>query len=154
MRYLTVFIIMRYERVYIDLNKLQAIIKSRGLRERDFCVMMWGDDTHRTIKELAKRPNTTIETAMKICNTLDISLDELFSGSDKIGESPYIIGNQNIVNSSVVNQDLLSAIAENKALKMLIKEKDERISDLKKANDELGAHLDLVLQLGQKSDTK
>lgn len=154
MRYLTVFIIMRYERVYIDLNKLQAIIKSRGLRERDFCVMMWGDDTHRTIKELAKRPNTTIETAMKICNTLDISLDELFSGSDKIGESPYIIGNQNIVNSSVVNQDLLSAIAENKALKMLIKEKDERISDLKKANDELGARLDLVLQLGQKSDTK
>ena len=145
---------MRYERVYIDLNKLQAIIKSRGLRERDFCVMMWGDDTHRTIKELAKRPNTTIETAMKICNTLDISLDELFSGSDKIGESPYIIGNQNIVNSSVVNQDLLSAIAENKALKMLIKEKDERISDLKKANDELGARLDLVLQLGQKSDTK
>lgn len=143
---------MRYERIYIDVDKLKSIIKSRGLRERDFCVITWGEDTHRTVKELARRPNTTIETAMKICNTLDISLDELFSGSDKIGESPYIIGNQNIVNSSVVNQDPMSLLAENKVLKMLIKEKDERISDLKKVKDELNARLDLVLKIGQNSD--
>lgn len=143
---------MRYERIYIDVDKLKSIIKSRGFRERDFCVITWGEDTHRTVKELARRPNTTIETAMKICNTLDISLDELFSGSDKIGESPYIIGNQNIVNSSVVNQDPMSLLAENKVLKMLIKEKDERISDLKKVKDELNARLDLVLKIGQNSD--
>ena len=145
---------MRYERVYIDLEKLKNLIKSRGLRERDFCVMLWGEDTHRTIKEFARRPNATIETAMKVCNTLDISLDELFSGSDKIGESPYVIGNQNIVNSSVVNQDVKSLQAENKALRMVIKEKDERILDLKKVNAELGARLDLVLKLGQNSDKK
>jgi hypothetical protein len=88
---------------------------------------------------------------MKVCNLLDISLDELFSGSDKIGNSPYIVGNQNIVNSSVVNQDVKSLQAENKALRMLIREKDERISDLKKVKDELNA---LVLALGQKSDSK
>ncbi len=145
---------MRYNRIYIDVKKLQAIIRSRGLRERDFCVMTWGKNTHRTVKELARRPNATIETAMKICNTLDISLDELFSGSDKIGDSPYIIGNQNIINSSIINQDVKSLQAENKALKLLIKEKDERINDLKKVKDELGARLDLVLKLGQKSDTK
>ena len=145
---------MRYERVYIDLEKLKNLIKSRGLRERDFCVMLWGDDTHRTIKEFSRRPNATIETAMKVCNTLDISLDELFSGSDKIGESPYVIGNQNIVNSSVVNQDVKSLQAENKALRMVIKEKDERIADLKKVKDELGARLDLVLKLRQNSDKK
>jgi hypothetical protein len=91
---------------------------------------------------------------MKICNTLDISLDELFSGSDKIGESPYIIGNQNIVNSAVFNQDQLSLMAENKALKMLIKEKDERINDLKKVNGQLETMVDLLKQKGQNSDSK
>ena len=138
---------MRYERVYVDLDRLKALIKARGLRERDFCVMTWGEDTHRTVKEFARRPNATIETCMRICNTLDISLDELFNGSDKIGESPYIIGNQNIVNSSVVNQDIKSLQAENKALRMVIKEKDERISDLKKVKEELGSRLDAVLSL-------
>ena len=145
---------MRYERIYIDLEKLKSIIKARGLRERDFCVLTWGEETHRTIKEFIRRPNITIETAMKICNTLDISLDELFSGSDKIGESPHIIGNQNIVNSAVFNQDQLSLMAENKALKMLIKEKDERINDLKKVNGQLETMVDLLKQKGQNSDSK
>lgn len=145
---------MRYERIYVDLEKLKSIIKARGLRERDFCVLTWGEETHRTIKEFVRRPNITIETAMKICNTLDISLDELFSGSDKIGESPYIIGNQNIVNSAVFNQDQLSLMAENKALKMLIKEKDERINDLKKVNGQLETMVDLLKQKGQNSDSK
>ena len=145
---------MRYERIYIDLEKLKSIIKARGLRERDFCVLTWGEETHRTIKEFVRRPNITIETAMKICNTLDRSLDELFSGSDKIGESPYIIGNQNIVNSAVFNQDQLSLMAENKALKMLIKEKDERINDLKKVNGQLETMVDLLKQKGQNSDSK
>ena len=90
---------------------------------------------------------------MKVCNILDISLDDFFSGSDKVGQSPFVVGNQNIVNSSVVNQDLRSLQTENKALRMLIKEKDERISDLKKVKDELGARLDLVLQLRQNSDS-
>ena len=144
---------MRYERVYIDVEKLKSIIKARGFKEREFCLIMWGDDTHRTINEFKRRPNTTIETAMKVCNLLDISLDDLFSGSDKIGDSPHIIGNQNIVNSSVINQDLHTLRADNKALRMLIKEKDERIADLKKVKDELGARLDLVLKLGHNSDT-
>ena len=110
---LTLGVAMRYERVYIDVEKLKTIIKARGFKEREFCVIMWGDDTHRTINEFKRRPNTTIETAMKVCNTLDISLDELFSGSDKIGDSPYIIGDQNIVNSAVINQDAKSLQSEN-----------------------------------------
>lgn len=150
---LTSFKIMRYEQVYIDIKKLQAIIKARGYRDRDICIILWGEKTHRSINDFARRPNTTIMTAMKLCNVLDISLDELFSGSDKTGESPYIIGNQNIVNSSVNNEDLRFLKAENKALKMLVKEKDERIADLKKVKEELGRRLDYVLKLGQKSDT-
>ena len=53
-----------------------------------------------------------------------------------------------------MNQDVKSLQAENKALRMLIKEKDERILDLKKVKDELGARLDLALKLGHNSDTK
>ena len=138
---------MRYERVYIDVEKLKTIIKSRGIKESEFCIYMWGDDTHRTINEFRRRPNTTIETAMKVCNILDISLDELFSGSDKIGDSPYIIGNQNIVNSSIVNQDLKTLQAENRALRMVIKEKADRIEDLKKLNLDLGRRLDMALDI-------
>ena len=145
---------MRYECVNVNLEFLRKAIASRGMTERQFAILMWGEDTHRTINDFLRRPNTTIETAMKVCNLLDISLDELFSGSDKIGNSPYIVGNQNIVNSSVVNQDVKSLQAENKALRMLIKEKDERILDLKKVKDELGARLDLALKLGHNSDTK
>lgn len=145
---------MRYECVNVNLEFLRKAIASRGMTERQFAILMWGEETHRTINDFQRRPNTTIETAMKVCNLLDISLDELFSGSDKIGNSPYIVGNQNIVNSSVVNQDVKSLQAENKALRMLIREKDERISDLKKVKDELGARLDLALKLGHNSDTK
>ena len=151
---LTLNVAMRYERVYIDVEKLKTIIKARGFKEREFCVIMWGNDTHRTINEFKRRPNTTIETAMKVCNTLDISLDELFSGSDKIGDSPYIIGDQNIVNSAVINQDAKSLQSENKALRMLVKEKDERIADLKKVNGQMESVIDMFRVLGQNSDTK
>ena len=145
---------MRYERVYIDVEKLKTIIKARGFKEREFCIIMWGDDTHRTINEFKRRPNTTIETAMKVCNTLEISLDELFSGSDKIGDSPYIIGDQNIVNSAVINQDAKSLQSENKALRMLVKEKDERIADLKKVNGQMESVINMLRELGHNSDTK
>lgn len=144
---------MRYERIYIDVEKLKAVIKTRGIKEREFCIIMWGADTHRTINEFKRRPNTTIETAMKVCNTLDISLDDLFSGSDKIGDSPHIIGDKNIVNSSVINQDAKSLQSENKALRMLVKEKDERIADLKKVNQQLTGVVEVLNRKVQNSDS-
>ena len=91
---------------------------------------------------------------MKVCNTLDISLDELFSGSDKIGDSPYIIGDQNIVNSAVINPDAKSLQSENKALRMLVKEKDERIADLKKIISQLNSLFDVLRKNGQNSDSQ
>ena len=145
---------MRYERVYIDIEKLKSIVRAHGFTEREFCVIMWGEDTHRTINEFKRRPNTTIETAMKVCNTLDISLDELFSGSDKIGDSPYIIGDQNIVNSAVINPDAKSLQSENKALRMLVKEKDERIADLKKIISQLNSLFEALRKNGQNSDSQ
>jgi hypothetical protein len=145
---------MRYECINVNLDFLRKAIEARGMTERQFAILMWGEDTHRTINDFIRRPNARIETAMKVCNILDISLDDFFRGSDRIGTSPFIVGNQNIINSSVINQDVKSLQAENKALRLLIKEKDERISDLKKVKDELGARLDMVIKLGQNSDCK
>lgn len=143
---------MRYECVNVNLEFLRKAIASRGMTERQFAILMWGEDTHRTINDFLRRPNTTIETAMKVCNILDISLDDFFGGSDKIGASPFIVGNQNIVNSSVINQDLKSLQAENKALRLVIKEKDERITDLKKVNEQLDSIIGIMQEKGQNSD--
>lgn len=144
---------MRYECVKVDLDFLRKAIEARGMTERQFAILMWGEGTHRTIKDFLRRPNTTIETAMKVCNILDISLDDFFCGSDKIGSSPNIVGNQNIVNSSVINQDMKSLQADNRALRLVIKEKDERIADLKKVNEDLAAKIDLLLKLGHNTDS-
>lgn len=144
---------MRYECINIDMDFLSRTLKSRGITERQFAVLMWGKGTHRTIKDFLRRPNTTIGTAMKVCNILDISLDDFFRGSDKIGTSPFIVGNQNIVNSSVINEDEKAIQVENKALKTLIKEKEDRISDLKIVNEQLKSCLDLLRNKGQNSDS-
>lgn len=145
---------MRYKCINIDMDFLLKALESRGLSERDFAILMWGKATHRSIKDFLRRPNTTIGTAMKVCNILDISLDDFFNGSDKKGSSPFIVGDMNVVNSSVINQDTKSLQTENKALKMLIKEKDERISDLKKVNEQLDSLVDILRERGQKSDSK
>lgn len=145
---------MRYECINIDVDRLSRIIKARGLTDRQFSILMWGEGNHRTVKDFKRRPNTTIGTAMKVCNLLDISLDELFSGSDKVGQSPHIVGNQNIVNSSVISNDLATLRSENRALRALIREKDLRIEDLKQTVDGLSKRLDFLIQLGQNSDTK
>lgn len=143
---------MRYECINVNIDFLKKTLQARGLSERQFAILMWGEDTHRTIGDFIRRPNMTIETAMKVCNILDISLDDFFGGSDKIGASPFIVGNQNIVNSSVINQDLKSLQAENKALRLVIKEKDERITDLKKVNEQLDSIIGIMQEKGQNSD--
>lgn len=143
---------MRYECINVNMDFLKKTLQARGLSERQFAILMWGEDTHRTIGDFIRRPNMTIETAMKVCNILDISLDDFFGGSDKIGASPFIVGNQNIVNSSVINQDLKSLQAENKALRLVIKEKDDRIADLKKVNEQLDSIIGIMQEKGQNSD--
>ena len=73
------------------------------------------------------------------------------------GEVPSIVGNNNVVNSSVINNDITALRAENKALKLLIEEKNMRIEDLRRQNKELItliSNLNIVLdksgtQMGQ-----
>ncbi len=153
-RFLIFFKTMRYDCIKIDTDFLKKVIKQRGLTERQFCIFLWGEKTHRVIKDFERRPNLTIETAMKVCNTLDISLDELFTCTNNVGQYPNIVGNENIINSSVVNNDINALRAEIKALKSLLKEKDERIGDLKKQIEDLNKRLDFLIRLGHISDNK
>ena len=145
---------MRYEQIFIDIERLEEMIKERGLTKTQFAKLMWNKEDHRGIKEFARRPNMRIETAMKICNILDISLDELFDGSDKAGNSPNIVGNQNIINSSIVSNDPAAMRAEIRTLRALIKEKDLRIDELKETNTRLCKQVDFFIKLGQNSDSK
>ena len=69
-------------------------------------------------------------------------MDMLFDIDNSLTPFPNINGNNNNVNSTVINQDYASLKSENEALKMLIKEKDERIQDLRK-------NLDYVISLSK-----
>ncbi|MBQ3700927.1 MAG: hypothetical protein II886_13645 [Prevotella sp.] len=145
---------MRYNCISVDLDFLKKIIKERGMTERQVGIIMWGDKTHRGINDFQRRPNMRIETAMKLCNVLDISLDELFRPSEKVGQFPPIVGNENIINSSFITGDPSSLRSEIKALRALLREKDARIEDLKSHNEELNKRLDFLIHFGQNSDSR
>ena len=77
-------------------------------------------------------------------------MDSLFELEDGIKLLPLIKGDNNNVNSTVINADLASLKSENETLKLLIKEKDLRISDLQR-------NLDIVIGLvkvGHNSDER
>ena len=141
---------MRYESIYVDINKVKRLIRERGMTLTQFCKAVWGENDNRGGNSLARRPNMQIETAMKICNLLDISLDEFFSKTDNENNPPHVVGNQNIVNSSVFSNDPTTLRSEIKSLKILVKEKDARIDDLKQTNQELSNRIDFLLDLMKK----
>lgn len=145
---------MRYNCIRIDLKFLKKIIKERGMTERQVGLIMWGEKTHRGINDLERRPNMRIETAMKLCNVLDISLDELFLPASKSDNYPSIVGNENIINSAFITNDPSSMKAEIRALRALLKEKDARIEDLKAHNADLNKRLDFLIHFGQNSDSQ
>jgi len=114
-------------------------------KERDFCKSLWGKDTHLNLKYFQERPDTQASTLVKMSELLDIPIDLFFQESDVDPNFPSFVGNNNIVNSTNVNNDPVHLAAENKALKMVIEE-------LKKQNERLGETLNLALKVGLKSD--
>lgn len=135
---------MIYENDKINIGFLEAQIRAKGIKKMQFYNFLWGEQSHYTLKYLEGR-NVSIQTAIKICNFLDIHLDDLFIGHYKGGKSPLIYGNNNIQNSTVINHDIASLRAENSALK-------EVNSMLKKDKEDLGRRLDKVLDFIRKSD--
>ncbi len=139
---------MKYDFDKLKTGRLRELIARANLTEKAFCKALWGEQTHQVLINLERRPDVRASTLVKIATILDCSIDDLFLLKDRNEtENPSVVGNNNVVNSHYVNTDIPSLKAEIKALRMLIDEKNARIEDLKKANDEVGKRLDLVLSL-------
>lgn len=152
---------MLYKRETPDTDVIVDVLKRNGMTIRQLSKLMYGENTHRDlIKNLKEKPDIRSSTLVRICNLLEIPMETLFNNDvnhENSGEVPSIVGNNNVVNSSVINNDITALRAENKALKLLIEEKNMRIGDLRQQNKELItliSNLNIVLdksgtQMGQ-----
>lgn len=132
---------MLYKRETPDTDVIIEVLKRNGMTMRQLSKLMYGENTHRDlIKNLREKPDIRSSTLVRICNLLEIPMETLFNNEinyENSGEVPSIVGNNNVVNSSVINNDITALRAENKALKLLIEEKNMRIDDLRQQNKEL-----------------
>lgn len=146
---------MLYKRETPDTDVIVDVLKRNGMTIRQLSKLMYGENTHRDlIKNLKEKPDIRSSTLVRICNLLEIPMETLFNNDvnhENSGEVPSIVGNNNVVNSSVINNDITALRAENKALKLLIEEKNMRIEDLKQQNKEL---ISLISNLKDKSGTQ
>lgn len=124
-----------------NLDRLRAILTARGLKDRDLVKMMYGPKSHQTFQSIFTK-QFGVQKLIDVCNALQIPSDSLFDIEDEGREQiPAITGNFNNVNSTVINYDLATLRSENEALKVLIKEKDNRIADLQNSVEILNAIL-------------
>ncbi len=122
--------------IAFSLDKLQTILKGRGLKDRDLVKLMYGAESHQTFKTIFTK-QFGWQKLVDVCNTLDIQLDDLFEISTDSAQLPTIQGNFNNPTYTSTNHDFASLRSENEALKLLIKEKDSRIEDLQRNFDKV-----------------
>lgn len=141
---------MRYNRETPNLHIVEEYIMQRNLSARQISKEIWGSNTHRNlIAEMQKKPDTRSSTLIKLCNLLDIPIDVIFQSTDNSGKMiPAVVGDNNIVNSSHVN----TLEAENKALRLILEEKNQRIDDLKNQIIDLRTRLDVYMKQGPNRD--
>ncbi|MCD8296811.1 MAG: hypothetical protein LUC88_04490 [Prevotella sp.] len=146
---------MRYIRDYPDLQLVESLRDKKGFSVPEFNHLVYGDKSGNTIKgRLRDNPNVSSKVLVRICNLLDVSLDDLFQKCDEVLKPTQVSGDNNIVNSNNIHIDMLQLRAENKVLKMLVNEKEERIKELKKVNDDIGKRLDFLLNNAINRDKK
>lgn len=125
-----------------NVNYLAQVLKDRELTSRQLSQLILGEDTHRNIvNELKSKPDTRALTIVKVCRALNITMDSLYS-SEPNKDIPTVDGNNNVFNSSHVRIEINNLRQENKALKMVIKEKEIREKDLKGQIDSLQKSVD------------
>lgn len=124
-------------------------LKKRGMTARQLSKLIYGEDTHRDIvKEITKKPDVRASTVVKLCRALGITMDSLYQNwNTNNREIPIVEGSGE--NSIPSDDETGSAVlmAENRALKLVIEEKDKRISDLVTVKEQLDRRLDLLLEL-------
>lgn len=146
---------MALERNKPNLEYIRSVLKERNMTSRQLSKLVYGEATHRDIvKEITSKPDVRASTVVKLCRALDITMDSLYQNSDTDKRNIPSINGIGIINNSPHSKvDLVDLRAENKALKMVIEEKDKRLEEQQKYIDQLGKRLDLVLQLGHNQDT-
>lgn len=137
-----------------NVEYINEVLHQLRMKPRQLSKLVYGESTHRDIiKEITTKPDVRASTVLKLCRALGISMDSLYQKSDNSNrETPSINGIGIVSNSPYAKIDMADLRAENKALKMLIEEKNKRLEEQKRYIDDLGKRLDLVLQLGRDSD--
>ena len=145
---------MRYENSTVKSERVKELLKRAGISIGDFSRSLWGPKSHNAITYFDTRPDVKVSTLVKMAEILDCSVEDILIKSDTNSDIPTINGHHNVVNSSYVNTDVTSLQAEIKALNMVIEEKNQRIEDLKKANELLSNSIELVKQFSNIQDSK
>lgn len=145
---------MRYENSTVKSERVKELLKRAGISIGDFSRSLWGPKSHNAITYFDTRPDVKVSTLVKMAEILDCSVEDILIKSDTNSDIPTINGQHNVVNSSYVNTDVTSLQAEIKALNMVIEEKNQRIEDLKKANEHLSSSIELVKQFSHIQDSK
>ncbi len=145
---------MRYENNTIKSERVKELLKQAGISIGEFRRSLWGPKSNNAITYFDSRPDIKVSTLVKMAEIIGCSVEDFLIKTESKPEFPTIIGHSNVVNSSYVNTDVTSLQAEIKALKMVIEEKNERIEDLKKANEHLSSSIDLVKQFSQIQNQK
>lgn len=124
-------------------------LKKRGMTARQLSKLIYGEDTHRDIvKEITKKPDVRASTVVKLCRALGITMDSLYQNRNtNNGEILIVEGSNENTKPSDDETDSAVLMAENRALKLVIEEKDKRISDLVTVKEQLDRRLDLLLEL-------
>ncbi len=92
---------MRYNSEYPNADVVKELLAKMGMTSRQISKMVFDSKTHRDIVgEIEKKKNMQCRNLIRLCNILDIPLDYLFVSKDDKKESPSVIGNNNVVNSS------------------------------------------------------
>ena len=140
------------ERINPHLEYIQDVLKERNLTPRQLSKMIFGESTHRDIvKEITTKPDVRASTVVKLCRALEISMDSLYKDNITSKQDVQTINRIGIINNSPhAKVDLADLRAENKALKMVIEEKDKRIAEQLKYIEQLDSKLDLALKLQNK----
>jgi len=136
---------MIYENEKMNIDILLMHVKRLGMKKGQFCEQIFGSKSHNSFKYFEDK-DIKVSSIIKICNLLGIHFDDLFIGPKQDGNTPYIFGNGNIQNSTVILNDIATLKAENKSQK-------EMIDMLKKEKADLGRRLDNVIDLIRKSDS-
>ena len=143
---------MVLERINPNLEYIQDVLKERNLTPRQLSKMIFGESTHRDIvKEITTKPDVRASTVVKLCRALEISMDSLYKDNITSKQDVQTINGIGIINNSPhAKVDLADLRAENKALKMVIEEKDKCIAEPRKHIEQLDSKLDLALKLQNK----